>query len=106
MSSARERKAPSALAQVGRIALVGKQPMRDDEAGASAPRVGAEAAGPAHLSQVVAVDDLECKAELRRQLVAPLLSDCRRRDPHQVDSPAQEELPHDETRLQRFSVWA
>ena len=86
------------IPQARRVGFVGEQTVRDDEPRPRRPRIHCEALQAAHQGEAVAVDDREGETELRFQFILPL--DGHRGwgcDHHEIDSPAQQQFPDDET---------
>ena len=77
---------------------------RDDQPREVRERVRADAARAAKLAEQLAIDDAELEAELLAQLIAPLQLQRRRADDERrARAMAQQQLLHDEPRLDRLA---
>jgi hypothetical protein len=83
-----------------RIGLVGKQCVRNQEAGTDRPGIGRKAMRAANGREILAIYNGKSETELLRQLVLPLGNHSgRRRDQYEIDAAAQQQLAQDEASL-------
>jgi len=92
------------VAQAGRIGFVGQEAVRNDEAGARAPRIRGETSCPPYFGDALAIDDSEGETEFRFEFIFPLRCHRRRRGhDNQVNPAAQEQFANNEPGLDGFS---